>query len=128
MKIHGIEIDEFLQAYIQAALWSSNDYDEVPLENNYSFKDISYNTLKEMKEDCDKFQSENADFLSKAHYGNKEYSDLEMAGHDFWLTRNNHGAGFWDGDLEDVGQTLTEACRKFHNVDLYVGDDGLIYC
>lgn len=21
-----------------------------------------------------------------------------QAGHDFWLTRNGHGAGFWDGD------------------------------
>lgn len=24
-----------------------------------------------------------------------------MAGHDLWLTRNGHGAGFWDGDWRD---------------------------
>jgi hypothetical protein len=51
-----------------------------------------------------------------------------MAGHDFWLTRNGHGAGFWDGDLsEDVGNALTEAAKKFGECHLYVGDDGQIY-
>lgn len=26
------------------------------------------------------------------------FSECERIGHDFWLTRNGHGAGFWDGD------------------------------
>ncbi len=52
-----------------------------------------------------------------------------MAGHDFWLTRCGHvGAGFWDGDWpQDVSDRLTEASEKFGDVDLYVGDDGMIY-
>jgi hypothetical protein len=35
-------------------------------------------------------------------------------GHDLWLTCNGHGVGFWDRDElpEDVGQRLTEVCRK----------------
>ncbi len=32
------------------------------------------------------------------------------AGHDFWLTRNGHGAGFWDGDWpEACSDMLTKA-------------------
>jgi len=48
--------------------------------------------------------------------------------HDFWLTRNHHGAGFWDRKLEDergafAMQLLTEASHRFGEIDLYIGDD-----
>ena len=26
----------------------------------------------------------------------EQYSAEDLAGHDFWLTRNGHGTGFWD--------------------------------
>ena len=42
------------------------------------------------------------------------------------LTRNDHGAGFWDGDYEH-GDRLTELSRKFKEVTAYVGDDGKIH-
>ena len=45
--------------------------------------------------------------------------------HDFCLTANGHGAGFWDGDYKH-GYALTELCRPYH-YDAYVGDDGLVY-
>jgi hypothetical protein len=49
-------------------------------------------------------------------------------GHDFWLTRNGHGAGFWDGDWpKEAGDRLTKACEEFGEFDLYIGDDGMIY-
>jgi hypothetical protein len=53
--------------------------------------------------------------------------------HDLWLTRNGHGAGFWDGDYRDretgidIGQKLTELAKTYSSVDVYVGDDGQIY-
>ena len=48
-------------------------------------------------------------------------------GHDFWLTRNREGAGFWDGFWGEDGDTLTELAQEFPEVDVYVGDDGLLY-
>lgn len=49
-------------------------------------------------------------------------------GHDFWLTRAGHGAGFWDGDLpEELGERLTQASKAAGNREPYIGDDGLIY-
>jgi hypothetical protein len=51
-----------------------------------------------------------------------------MAGHAFWLTRNGHGAGFWDGDWpEPHASALDEASKAFGSFDLYVGDDGMIH-
>ena len=51
-----------------------------------------------------------------------------MGGHDLLLTRNHHGAGFWDGDWpKGVGKRLTDAADRLGEVYPYVGDDGLIY-
>ena len=53
---------------------------------------------------------------------------LEYVGHDLWLTTCGHGAGFWDGDWEEsIGEELSEWCRKQGNIEIYLGDDGLIY-
>lgn len=36
-------------------------------------------------------------------------ADESRAGHDLWLTRNRHGAGFWDGDWPAVaGKKATD--------------------
>jgi len=54
--------------------------------------------------------------------------DVVKGCHDFWLTRNGHGAGFWDGDWDDeTGKRLTTISKKYVEIDLYVGDDGKIY-
>lgn len=111
-------MDAFTRAYIEAALWSSTDDDGESLDL-YTVDDLAPETLAEMKADCEAFQSEH-----EADIG----GDLERAGHHFWLTRNRHGAGFWDGDwIEEVGKRLTKASHAYGEVDLYVGDDGLIH-
>jgi hypothetical protein len=61
---------------------------------------------------------------------NRDGYTWERAGHDFWLTRNHHGAGFWDrGELDarGIGKRLTDHAHSYGGVDLYVGDDGRIY-
>lgn len=115
----GRQMDTFTQAYITAALWSSSDAGE-PLDKTYSIEDIAPETLTRMQEDCDKFRDDAKIMVIIA--GNDE-----QAGHDFWLTRNHHGAGFWDGDWEEHGDTLTAHAQNFRECDLYVGDDGKLY-
>ncbi len=79
-----------------------------------------------MRSDCEKFINENREDLLT--WDGSRYSVEEMGGHDFWLTRNRHGAGFWDGDWDkEVGKRLTESCREFGEVWIDVGDDGKIY-
>ena len=111
-------MDSFTTSYIEAALWSSMDESDEqggePLDDNYGPDDIAEETLASIMDDCKAFQRDHADDIG---------GELERAGHDFWLTRNGHGAGFWDGDWEDnIGQRLTEASDVYGSVDLYVGD------
>ena len=127
-----IELDEFTRGYIRAALWSSNDESTPsggePLDKNYSPDDIAFSALEKIILDCRKFQSDNAGILAKVSYPKNDSTDLAHAGHDFWLTRNGHGAGFWDGDLpEEIGDALTKASKAHGEFSLYFGEDGLIY-
>src|SRR5438552_587310 len=111
-------LDTFTLAYITCALWSSLDDEGNPLDSHYDIEDIMPETLARMVQDCESFQSK--------HMADIEL-DLSQAGHDFWLTRNCHGAGFWDGDWpKDVGERLTNASHTYGEIDLYVGDNGKI--
>jgi hypothetical protein len=127
------KFDEFTVAYIECALWSSTDDNDDNLDDNYSITDISPETLAKMVSDCEVFQRENLEHIEKGFGGhdtanNEDFSCYGRAGHDFWLTRNGHGAGFWDGDWpESVATILTDSSKRFGVVDLYVGDDGQIY-
>jgi hypothetical protein len=127
----GAALDEFTEAYIEAALWSSNDDNEDPLDANYFSDDIDPDTMRKMRADCAKFQRENAADIAagpvEGAAGSGEYGPEARAGHDFWLTRNGHGAGFWDGDWPEPAATrLTDAAHAFGEVNLYVGDQGKI--
>jgi hypothetical protein len=118
-------LDQFTQAYIVCALWSSE-----PDMGNWCPEDIAPKTLKAMQEDCREFYEANAEHINcdDGPLGPDGSNQVEMAGHDFWLNRCGHGAGFWDGDWPEPHATaLDKAASAFGNVDLYLGDDGLIY-
>jgi hypothetical protein len=125
-------MDAFTRAYITAALWSStDDADEsggAPLDRNYSADDLAPETLAKIEADCAAFQAKAGELIADDEP--KLYQDNtrdEHAGHDFWLTRNGHGCGFWDGDWPKHGDALTEIAKGFGGCGLYVGDDGRIY-
>ena len=46
----------------------------------------------------------------------------ESAGHDFALTRNHHGAGFWDRGYGDVGNWLTFAAHAYGESNAWITD------
>lgn len=114
--------ETILKHYIICALWSSIDDDGEPLDSVYTVDDISAQTLKQMDIEVSDFIKDNESLLIESGQ-----SDQQI-GHDFWLTRNGHGAGFWDRGLGAIGDALTKASKSFGGSDLYVGDDGLIYC
>jgi hypothetical protein len=122
--------DKFTQAYIACALWSSHDNADdtggEPLDRNYSPADIHPETLARMVADCAGFQEENRDALDRSGLS------LERQGHDYWLTRNRHGAGFWDewsgwGEEATACRELTDAAHADGSFNFYVGDDGMIH-
>ena len=112
-------LDAFTRSYIETALWSTSDDNEEPLDQDHDLEDISPTTLHSMITDCDRFQQEN-----KTDIDRKD----EQAGHDFWLTRNGHGAGFWDGDWPEPAATrLTDASETFGEYYLFIDDEEKIF-
>lgn len=73
-----------------------------------------------------KFIAANSELIDTAKETLSKYDDGSV-GHDFWLSRNGHGAGFFDRGNEDVWDELQDAAKKFKEVDLYLGDDGKIH-
>lgn len=126
--------EAFLDAYIAASLWSSSGPDSGPyacenLEDLFGPDDLAPECLASMRADCEDFLGSNASDLAEycERMRNEQWSGEERAGHDFWLTRNGHGAGFWDRGLGDLGGRLSAAAKVYGGCDLYPGDDGLIY-
>lgn len=123
-----VAAEEYLSAmvsgYVSCALWaglnySSPDDEPTPMEDDYSADDITPEALETIREECRQF------IVSEAL--DLEGIDGEQAGHDFHLTRNGHGAGFWDRGLSERGERLAAAARVWGTSELYAGDDGRLY-
>jgi hypothetical protein len=112
--------DPFFAAYVECALWSSTDDNGDPLDNGRDIDDVADTSLASMWSECRDFRMGEAstDLVGM---------DPTQAGHDFWLTRNRHGAGFWDRGLGERGKRLTDAAHAHGSCDLYVGDDGKVW-
>lgn len=121
-----------LESYLECALWSSvhhadEDDPGTPMDDLVDLDDVS-----------DELRAQSlADILamveSAEHLDGAEAWDDGQFGHDFWLTRNGHGTGFWDryyGENDPraiAGDVLTQWADGYGEVDLYIGDDGKVY-
>lgn len=112
----------FLDAYLDAMLWTEEERLEKELGSPAGLVDLSFETITRVRKECKRFLTKEVKILINGHE--------EQAGHDFWLTRNGHGAGFWDRtDIwdQEARDFLTERAKQFGEVSLYVGDDKKIY-
>lgn len=114
-----MDLKEFIQGYIECAFWSS-DGDDIELDENYTIDDISSEAMKEITEECTDFIMDNFCLLQKSGLS------ADYAGHNFWLTRNGHGSGFWDRGLDDIGDELAENARVYSSCYLFVDDNNQI--
>jgi len=118
-----MSFDRFFDSYLTTALWSSNDESDEsggePFDANYSVSDFAPETKEHLRDEAQ-------DFYDKY---NAHWKDDGLAGHDFWLTRNGHGAGFWDKE-DKYGEAdaalLTKASKKYGEENLYLDDEGQI--
>lgn len=122
-----INLDDFLQGYIGAALWSTTDCRDEDGNDTYilddEFDDVSPACRAAMKKDCEDFIAAQQGRLEHLkNLAGVECDDWRL-GFLFWLNRSGHGSGFWDelpstsGD--DVGQELSDACRPYGTFELY---------
>lgn len=118
-----MDYGEVVISYLETALWSSLDPDDEGgscLDEDHDLDDVSVDFWHEAARDCVSFCEANAKDLEASGL------DEEAIGRNFWLTRNQHGAGFWDRGLGEVGDRLTEAAHVYGEVNLYVTDEGKI--
>jgi len=130
--IDRTRLDDFTLAYLKCALWAETDNADdsggTPLDQNYDLRAFDEEALAQAIEDCRRFQEENAADL--ALYNHPYWSATKLGGHDFWLTRNGHGAGFWDRTdclPKEARDRLSTAASKWGECSITVGDNGNLY-
>lgn len=118
-------LDAFTRSYIECALWCE-DVDGCTQGKDIS--DIHPASLARMAVDCANFQIENKLLIKRCGLLHPASGNAQH-GHDFWLTRNGHGAGFWDrGYIPRIGEGLTDAAQAYGDSYMILGDDGMLYC
>jgi hypothetical protein len=111
-----MNIDNVVRAYLTCALWSSVDGNDNPMGDVLEIDDIAAKSVAAAEVDC-------LDFVGSCGALLEGLTD-EQIGHDFWMTRNHHGAGFWDRGLGEQGVKLTEIAHAYGSVDCYVDSNG----
>jgi len=102
-----MNIENIVDAYIETLLWSSTvtcDYsgESVPADSLWHIGQIDPASHADTKDEVSAFVEEASDLLDKAGLSEGQI------GHNIALTRNGHGAGFWDLGLGETGKALTD--------------------
>lgn len=97
------------QAYIECALWATD-------ENGT----LSPEAVEQMSRDCQSF----IEYVDALGIDRSQWDDQQL-GHDFWLSRNGHGTGFWDRGLPG-GDALHQAAKTFGAQSLELDDNGFL--
>lgn len=119
------DVDAMTIAYVECALWAGLDWSREhygnppPLDDNYDAGDVAPSAVAEIRAECEAFAYANAIDLHGL--------DAGQCGHDFYLTRNHHGVGFWDRGYGEIGDRLTEAANAYGPANLVVCSGGILY-
>lgn len=114
-------MDKFTAGYVECALWCGITENDGPAP---TVDDLDSATLAKLTADAQDFATSNRAMLDEANEAGRDDAHL---GHNFWLTRNRHGAGFWDCGLGKLGNDLTEQAHAYGEASLYWGDNGMVY-
>lgn len=112
-------LQSFADGYIEAMFWANgstyqemgpDDWHHVGDVDDYGFVDLPESVQRDLWESMDDFVRANALLIARAVESDETYS-WASAGHDFALTRNGHGAGFWDRGLGEIGDELSDLAK-----------------
>jgi hypothetical protein len=132
----GQFFDSFVEGYRAAILFTS-DPGEGLVRSSVNAESIEAAVL--LRQDAYAWFIANATLLDDAEFIGSGCK-WEQAGHDFWLTRNGHGCGFWDGDWgptekrgtpadwfpKTAADMLTLSAKAAGEQDTYVDDEGCV--
>lgn len=116
------DVEEMLSHYLAAVEFTDFGEEGQPERGS----DIADQALTQARKDCAAFIEAVANHGLMDEYIAKG-GNAEQFGHDFWLTRNRHGAGFWDRGLGGLGEQLIHHAHQAGERYAYAGDDELVY-
>ena len=112
--------EDMLPHYLECAAWA--DMPEETERTRQCVLDFTPCAEETALADCMRFVGLNWEMVKDIR--------PDQVGHDFWLTRNHHGAGFWDRPEIYGGQVnaekLTDIAQKFREVSVYEHNGKLI--
>lgn len=121
-----LNLDLILEATLNALLRSTTDIQSGDrLIEDYGPDDVAQSVKDTLREEIEAFVEEYGDDLSEALAPGTGYTE-DHIGQDIALTRNRHGAGFWDRGLGSVGTRLTVGAHNLGSFDLYPTPDGSV--
>ena len=136
MSMHDEIIDKMVAGFIDATLWTENLYDDnnpddTPMDSlGFVPENIDENSMARIRSDCaffvnialhagvdiEKLYDPELSLFLSADNGDNFYYDWRAIGHDFLLSRNGHGAGFFDRDIPhaDLFQHIASRFSEVH--------------
>jgi len=129
----GINIKKIMDSYLECAIWTEEE--RLEDENTEGYEGEIKDLIPEADLNIHNFSDDSKikayeDIKLFLKYAGDAVNgiDEEQLGHDIWLSRNGHGAGFFDrGYDDDIEKRLMDSAHKIGGVDVYLGDDGLLY-
>lgn len=121
------DFNDFLSGYRRCATWCGVMVEDNTTGDYFHGDDfdpsyLSDSAIVQSQKDCANFFEANLALMQAT--GQKDFS---QHGHDFYLSRNGHGAGFFDRGYGKIGDELTEQAHVYGSADLYVGDNGKLF-
>lgn len=129
------QIDAATDAALTALAWTTpthpedgDDYRGYLLDSGAEYSDTARDTMRDMLAGFMSDDRASRLFDLLALYGVP--FTPEQIGHDFILTANRHGAGFWDRSYaprpKAALEALSDLVRPYGSIDAYVSDAGQI--
>ena len=113
------QIDRVTLHALIALLWTGTGDEGEPLDSLYEVENFAPSAVAWLTAEIAEFMATNAADIN--------WMELSQLGHDYILTRNGEGVGFWDRGLGARGDRLTVASQLHHAIRATVGDDGSLY-
>lgn len=131
MKDVALYAEDFELGYMGCLFWTDEAYaQELVCESGRSWEDFEWSSdsltvdaKTRIREVVEEFVTANWEDLSEYM---RRGRPADLAGHDFALSQNGHGTGFWDRGYGDLGDRLHKAAKAHGEASLMPNADGTV--
>lgn len=122
-----IDLDLVLQGYLECAIWTEEEQLKEEKPNVwYNINNFTIPAINQAKSDIAKFMLL-AGVLTVSEFLSQDGLNESDLGHNIWLTRNRHGAGFLDYSNLEYGDILRLSAQKLEECNLFVSRGKLTF-